>query len=259
MRFYTVPDAPTARRSVFYATCLIGLFYLVTFVLGFGATVLVGRETINAVSGTAGNMAAPMLAEVLGGTGFLGFISAVAFATILAVVAGLTLSGAAALAHDLWGHVVRRGQIDQREQLRVARYATIALALLAIALGVAFEGENVAFMVGLAFAIAASTNFPSLLLAMTWRRFTTAGAVASMITGMVTSLVIITLSPTVWTKLLGLDDPPIELVYPAIISVPASFAVAIIISLVKPEPESAAKFDAARRRMLLGADASTGE
>jgi cation/acetate symporter len=254
MRFYTVPDAQTARRSVFYATCLIGLFYLVTFVLGFGATVFVGRETILEVSGKGGNMAAPMLAEVLGGTAFLGFISAVAFATILAVVAGLTLSGAAALAHDLWGHVVRNGKIEQREQLRVARYATIALAVLAIALGVAFEGQNVAFMVGLAFAIAASTNFPSLLLAMTWRRFTTAGAVASMVTGMVTSLVIITLSPTVWTGLLGMSDPPIKLIYPAIISVPAAFAVAIIVSLVKPEPESATKFDAARRRMLLGAE-----
>jgi cation/acetate symporter len=255
MRFYTVPDAATARRSVFYATALIGLFYLVTFVLGFGASVLVTRDTIQEVSGPAGNMAAPLLAEVLGGTGFLGFISAVAFATILAVVAGLTLSGAAALAHDLWNHVVRHGKSEQAEQLRVARYATVALAVVAIGLGIAFQGQNVAFMVGLAFAIAASTNFPALLLAMTWRRLTTAGAVASMVTGMVTSLVIITLSPTVWTNLLGRTDPaPIQLVYPAIVSVPAAFAVAIVVSLVRPEPEAATKFDAARRRMLLGAE-----
>jgi cation/acetate symporter len=262
MRFYTVPDAKTARRSVFYATMLIGLFYLVTFILGFGATVLVGRDTIETVSGKAGNMAAPMLAEVLGGTGFLGFISAVAFATILAVVAGLTLSGAAALAHDLWGHVVRKGTIAQKEQLKVARYATVALTVLAIVLGIAFQGQNVAFMVSLAFAIAASTNFPALLLAMTWRRFTTAGAVASMVTGMVTSLVLITLSPTVWTGLLELGpaaDSPIQLRYPAIISVPAAFVVAILVSLARPEPEAATKFDAARRRMLLGAEADVKE
>jgi cation/acetate symporter len=253
MRFYTVPDAATARRSLSYATALIGLFYLVTFVLGFGASVLVGRDAIAGVD-AGGNMAAPLLAEALGGTGFLGFISAVAFATILAVVAGLTLSGAAALAHDLWGHVVRKGQIEQAEQLGVARIATVALALLAIGLGVAFHGQNVAFMVGLAFAIAASANFPALLLAMTWRGFTTAGAVASMVTGMVTSVVLITLSPTVWTKLLGLGPPIIELSNPGIISVPAAFLVAIGVSLVRPEPEAAARFDAARRRMLLGAE-----
>jgi cation/acetate symporter len=172
MRFYTVPDARTARRSVAIATSLIGFFYLVTFVLGFGASVLVGRDAIKAVD-KGYNMAAPLLAEVLGGTGFLGFISAVAFATILAVVAGLTLSGAAALAHDLWGHVVKRGKVEEKEQLRVARYATIALATLAILLGIAFQGQNVAFMVGLAFAIAASANFPALLLSMTWKKFTT--------------------------------------------------------------------------------------
>jgi cation/acetate symporter len=253
MRFYTVPDAATARRSLSYATALIGLFYLVTFVLGFGAAVLVGRDAIKGVD-PGGNMAAPLLAEVLGGTGFLGFISAVAFATILAVVAGLTLSGAAALSHDLWGHVVRKGKIEQAEQLRVARIATIALAALAIGLGVLFEGQNVAFMVGLAFAIAASANFPALLLAMTWRGFTTAGAVASMVTGMVTSVTLITLSPTVWTKLLEQGPAIIELSNPGIISIPAAFLVAIVVSLARPEPESAAKFDAARRRMLVGAE-----
>src|SRR5262249_31316349 len=141
-----------------------------------------GRDVIGKVAGK-GNMAAPLLAETLGGTGFLGFISAVAFATILAVVAGLTLSGAAALSHDLWGHVIKKGNHTEAEQLRVARYATVGLAVLAIALGVVFEGQNVAFMVGLAFAIAASANFPSLLLSMTWKRFTTRGAVASMLTG----------------------------------------------------------------------------
>ena len=163
MRFYTVPDARAARTSVFYATGLIGLFYLMTFILGFGAMVLVGPEAIRAVD-AGGNMAAPLLAELLGGTPFLGFIAAVAFATILAVVAGLTLSGAAALSHDLWVNVVRDGHAESGEQLAVARLATIGLGIVAIALGIAFKGQNVAFMVSLAFAIAASGNFPALVL-----------------------------------------------------------------------------------------------
>ena len=173
-----VPDARTARRSDGIATSLIGFSYLVNFILGFGAATLVGRDGIK-LFGEKGNMAAPLLAETLGGTGFLGFISAVAFATILAVVAGLTLSGAAALSHDLWGHAIKKNQFEERDQLRIARYATIGLALLAMVLGVVFEGQNVAFMVGLAFAIAASANFPALLLSMIWKRFTTRGAVAS--------------------------------------------------------------------------------
>src|SRR5512146_1732208 len=148
MRFYTVPDARTARSSVSYATAFIGFFYLLTFVLGFGAMQIVGQDAIRAVD-KGGNMAAPLLAEAVGGTGFLGFIAAVAFATILAVVAGLTLSGAGALAHDLWGHVFKDGVVNEREQLRVARIATVGLALLAIGLGELFHGQNVAFMVGL--------------------------------------------------------------------------------------------------------------
>ena len=255
MRFYTVPDAKTARRSVAYATSLIGFFYLVTFILGFGASVLVGRKAIIAVD-AGGNMAAPLLAGVLGGTGFLGFISAVAFATILAVVAGLTLSGAAALAHDLWGHVVRKGKVDEREQLKVARWATVGLAILAICLGLVFQGQNVAFMVGLAFSIAASANFPALLLSMLWRRFSTRGAVASMITGTVSSLVLITLSPTVWKDLLHNGEAIIPLKNPGIITVPLSFAVAIIVSLLTPEPEARAGFDAAQRRMTFGPEDS---
>ncbi|HEU0030606.1 MAG TPA: sodium/solute symporter [Kofleriaceae bacterium] len=251
MRFYTVPDARTARRSVAYATSLIGFFYLVTFVLGFGASVLVTRPEIAKV-GTKGNMAAPLLAELLGGTGFLGFISAVAFATILAVVAGLTLSGAAALAHDLWGHVVRKGKIAEQEQLRVARYATVGLAVLAIALGVLFEGQNVAYMVGLAFAIAASANFPALLLSMTWKRFTTRGAVASMVTGTVTTLVLIILSPTVWQELLHHPSAVFPLKNPGVITVPLSFLVGILVSLTAREPAAEAGFVEAQHRMHFG-------
>jgi cation/acetate symporter len=251
MRFYTVRDAQTARKSVAYATSLIGFFYLVTFILGFGAAVLVGRDSIKAVD-KGYNMAAPLLAEVLGGTGFLGFISAVAFATILAVVAGLTLSGAAALAHDLWGHVVRDGKITEKEQLKVARVATVGISVVAILLGIAFEGQNVAFMVGLAFAIAASANFPALLLAMTWRKLTTRGAVASMVFGTVVTLVLIILSPTVWKDLLGNPEAIVSLKNPGILTVPMSFAVAIFVSIVWPEPQSSSGFDAARERMILG-------
>ncbi len=202
MRFYTVPDARAARTSVFYATGLIGAFYLLTFILGFGAMVLVGPEAIRAVD-AGGNMAAPLLAERLGGTPFLGFIAAVAFATILAVVAGLTLSGAAALSHDLWVSVVRRGHADAGEQLFVARLATVGLGVVAIVLGMVFKGQNVAFMVSLAFAIAASANFPALVLAIFWSRCTTAGAVASMAVGTVATVLLIALSPTVEVELLG--------------------------------------------------------
>src|SRR5690349_6640264 len=172
MRFYTVPDARAARTSVFWATGLIGIFYLMTFVLGFGAMVLVGPDVIKGVE-PGGNMAAPLLAEHLGGTPFLGFIAAVAFATILAVVAGLTLSGAAALSHDLWVSVVRKGHASPEEQLKVARLATVFLGIVAVLLGISFKGQNVAFMVGLAFAIAASANFPALVLSMFWRRCST--------------------------------------------------------------------------------------
>ena len=186
---------------MFYATGFIGLFYLITFILGFGASVLVGRDAIKAVD-KGGNMAAPLLAEAVGGTAFLGFISAVAFATILAVVAGLTLSGAAALSHDLWVHVVSAARSTRREQLRVARVATVVLALVAIGLGIVFKGQNVAFMVGLAFAIAASANFPALLLSMTWRRSRPRAPSRAWSTGTLSAIVLIALSPTIQVDLL---------------------------------------------------------
>jgi len=252
MRFYTVKDAKTARRSVAYATLLIGFFYLVTFVLGFGATVLVGRDAIKA---TGTNMAAPLLAEVLGGTGFLGFICAVAFATILAVVAGLTLSGASALSHDLWTHVVRKGSSPEHEQLKVARIATIILGVAAMGLGILFKGQNVAFMVGLAFAIAASGNFPALLMSMTWKGFTTKGAVASMVTGTATAVGLIAISPTVWTEVLKLGEAPLSLRNPGIVSMPLSFIVGIVVSVVAPEREAREGYAGAVSRMHLGADA----
>jgi cation/acetate symporter len=252
MRFYTVPDAKAARTSVFYATGLIGFFYLMTFILGFGAMVLVGPDTIRAVD-AGGNMAAPLLAEVMGGTPLLGFIAAVAFATILAVVAGLALSGAAALSHDLWVSVVRRGHADAVEQLRVARVATVFLGILAVALGITFQGQNVAFMVSLAFAIAASANFPALMLAIHWRGFTTAGAVSSMLTGTASTLFLIYLSPTIQVDLLGHDGAWFPLRNPALITIPLSFVVGIGVSLLAAEPAAAEGFAEVERRTHLGA------
>jgi cation/acetate symporter len=251
MRFYTVPDAKTARESVTYATAFIGFFYLLTFVLGFGAMVLVGQDAIRAID-PGGNMAAPLLAEVVGGTPFLGFIAAVAFATILAVVAGLTLSGAAALSHDLWVHVVRHGAADEREQFLVARASTLVLGALAIVLGILFQGQNVAFMVGLAFAIAASANFPALVLAMFWRRFTTRGAQASMLVGTISALLLIYYSPTVQIGVLGGTSAPFPLTNPGLVTIPLSFAVGIVVSLLTPEPEAEARFAALERRLHLG-------
>jgi cation/acetate symporter len=251
MRFYTVPDARAARASVFVATGLIGLFYLLTFILGFGAMVLIGPDTIKAVD-KGGNMAAPLLAEMLGGTPFLGFIAAVAFATILAVVAGLTLSGAAALSHDLWVSVVRKGRAEAGEQLHVARIATLALGVVAVGLGITFKGQNVAFMVSLAFAIAASANFPALVLAIFWRRYTTAGAVTSMATGTLVTLALIYLSPTIQVDILAQRSAWFPLKNPALVTLPLSFLAGILVSLLAPEPEAETGFTRLERRTHLG-------
>jgi cation/acetate symporter len=253
MRFYTVPDAKAARQSVFWATGLIGAFYLMTFILGFGAMVLVGREAITAVD-KGGNMAAPLLAEALGGTGLLGFIAAVAFATILAVVAGLTLSGAAALSHDLWVSVHRKGDAPREEQLMVARVATVALGLMAIVLGILFKGQNVAFMVGLAFAVAASGNFPALVLSIFWRGFTTAGAVASIVVGTASSLLLIAISPTIMIDLAGAESAWFPLKNPALITIPLGFAAGALVSLLSPEDAARNAYDAKERRMIMGVE-----
>ena len=254
MRFYTVPDARAARTSVLYATGLIGYFYLIIPIVGFGAAALVGRETIKQVD-AGGNMAAPLVAELLGGTPFLGFIAAVAFATILAVVAGLTLAGASALSHDIFVHVMRGGDATEHEQMRVARIATVIFGAVAVVLGIAFKGQNVAFMVGLAFAIAASANFPPLLLSIVWKRFTTAGAVAAMATGATLALALITGSPTVWVDLLGHAAPLVPLKNPAIVSMPAAFLAGIVVSLMTPEPRAQALFEDEKLRTYLGVGA----
>jgi cation/acetate symporter len=253
MRFYTVPDAKTARTSVGYATAFIGFFYLLTFILGFGAMVIVGREAITKVD-AGGNMAAPLLAEVVGGTPFLGFIAAVAFATILAVVAGLTLSGAATLSHDLWVNVIRGAHASEREQFLVARGATILLAIVSIILGITFKGQNVAYMVGLAFAIAASANFPALVLSIFWKRLTTAGAQVSMITGTLSTLLLIYLSPTIQLDILKHAEAWFPLRNPGIVTIPLSFIVAIGVSLLRPVPSEERRFAELERQLHLGLD-----
>ncbi len=256
MRFYTVPDARTARASVSYATAFIGIFYLLTFILGFGAMVIVGQDSIRGVD-AGGNMAALLLADAVGGPGFMGFISAVAFATILAVVAGLTLAGAAALSHDLWVHVIRSGVASEKEQLRVARTSSALLGVVAIVLGIAFEGQNVAYMVGLAFAIAASANFPALLLSIYWRNFTTRAAQASMLTGTAASLLLIYLSPAIQVDILGNAAAIFPLRNPGIVSIPLAFLVAVVVAVLWPEPAAAKGFSELERRMHLGAAESS--
>jgi cation/acetate symporter len=258
MRFYTVRDARTARSSVTYATAFIGFFYLLTFILGFGAMVLVGQDAIRSID-AGGNMAAPLLAEALGGQAFLGFICAVAFATILAVVAGLTLAGAATLSHDIWVNVVRGGSPHEGEELRVARIATVALGLGAIGLGIAFKGQNVAYMVGLAFAIAASANFPALVLSIFWRRFTTRAAQASMLAGTIASLGLIYLSPTIQVDILKNSGAVFPLRNPGLISIPLAFATAMVVAVLWPEPQSEAGFDAMEHRLHVGVDHAPGE
>ena len=254
MRFYTVPDARAARASVLYATGFIGYFYLIIPIVGFGAAALVGREVISKID-AGGNMAAPLVAELLGGTPFLGFIAAVAFATILAVVAGLTLAGASALSHDIFTHVIRKGQATEHEQVRVARIATIIFGAAAVGLGILFKGQNVAFMVGLAFAIACSANFPPLLMSIVWRRFNTTGAVCSIATGAALSVAFIVLSPTVWVDLLGNARPVFPLRNPAIVSMTAAFIAGIAGSLLTREPKAEALFDDEKLRTYLGVGA----
>ena len=251
MRFYTVPDARAARTSVLYATGFIGYFYLIIPIVGFGASALVGREVIRSVD-PGGNMAAPLVAELLGGTPFLGFIAAVAFATILAVVAGLTLAGASALSHDIFTHAIRKGHASEQEQIRVARLATVAFGIVAVVLGILFKGQNVAFMVGLAFAVAASANFPALLLSIVWRRFTTAGAVCSIVTGSLLSVLLILLSPTIWVDLLHNSSAVFPLRNPAIISMPAGFLAGIVASLLSRDLEAEEKFNDEKLRTYLG-------
>jgi cation/acetate symporter len=235
MRFFTVRDAKEARKSVFWATTFIGYFYILTFIIGFGAIVLVSADPAyhdakGALLG-GGNMPAIHLAHAVGGDLMKGFIAAVAFATILAVVSGLTLSGASAVSHDLYASVFRHGRVDEAAEIRVSRITTVVL--VAIVLGVLFEKVNVAFMVGLAFAVAASANFPVLLLAMLWRGLTTRGAVAGGFVGLILAVVLTVGSPGIWEAVFNFPKGSSWFPYtsPAIFSMPAAFLVCWLVSL----------------------------
>jgi cation/acetate symporter len=235
MRFFTVSDAKAARKSVLVATGLIGYFYILTFIIGFGAIVLVAtnpefldtavaaaKGPIAAIKGGS-NMAAIHLADAVGGNLFLGFISAVAFATILAVVSGLALAGASAISHDLYATVIRGGRADEQSEMKVSKIATLFLGVIAILLGIAFEKQNVAFMVGLAFCIAASCNFPVLLLSMFWKGLTTRGAFIGGLLGLISAVVMVVLSPAVWEATIGYPKGSAPFGY----SNPALFSMAI--------------------------------
>ncbi len=242
MRFFTVPNAKEARKSVAWATTWIGYFYILTFIIGFGAIVMltqdpasyyVDGELAKGLKG-GGNMAAVHLANAVGGNMFLGFISAVAFATILAVVAGLTLSGASAVSHDLYASVWRHGNVDSKTELRVSKITTVALGIIAVLLGIIFEKQNVAFMVMLAFTIACSANFPVLFMSVLWKNCTTRGAVAGGTVGLILSVVLTVVSPAVWEAALG--NPKGSAMFPyasaSMFSMTAAFLVIWIVSLL---------------------------
>ncbi len=229
MRFFTVPSAKEARKSVMWATGWIGYFYLLTFIIGFGAITLVltNPDFVTADGKLVGgnNMAAVHLAHAVGGNVFLGFISAVAFATILAVVAGLTLSGASAVSHDLYSTVVKKGKADSASELKVSRITTVCLGIVAVVLGIAFEKQNIAFMVSLAFAVAASANFPVLFMSVLWKDCTTRGAVIGGFLGLVSSVLLTVLSPSVWEATLGnpVGSAPFPYTSPALFSMTVAF------------------------------------
>lgn len=244
MRFYTVPTAKEARRSVVWAIALIGAFYLFTLVLGYGAAAIVGPDRILAAAGGQ-NSAAPLLAFELGGVILLGVISAVAFATILAVVAGLTITASASFAHDIYASVIKKGEVDDRKQVQVSRITAVVIGLLAIGLGILANGQNIAFLVALAFAVAAAANLPTILYSLFWRRFTTRGALWSMYGGLISTIVLIIFSPAVsgskTAMIPGSDFAWFPLSNPGIVSIPLAFLLGAIGTLTSKDNESKEK------------------
>lgn len=262
MRFFTVPDAKAARSSVGWAVAVIGIFYVMTTFLGFGARALLGEAGTTDQVDEAGNLAAPLLAqEVGGGAGsfggdaFLAVISAVAFATILAVVAGLVISASGAVAHDVWSNVIRKGRDSEKEEITVARIAALSIGAIAIAISVIGGDDlNVSYMVGLAFAVAASANFPALLLALTWRRFNTTGAVAGVVVGTVSAIGLVLTGPDVSS------NPLVDLTQPGIISIPLGFAACFIGTMLGPDETRAEhSFDELYVRAETGLGAEVSE
>jgi cation/acetate symporter len=244
MRFFTVADAKAARKSVFYATGFIGYFYILTFIIGFGAITLLMNDpsyfkvladgTYNKITSLLGgtNMAAIHLADAVGGSLFLGFISAVAFATILAVVAGLTLAGASAVSHDLYASVIAKGKVSEDKEVRLSKLSAIVIGIVAIVLGYIFENQNVAFMVGLAFAVAASCNFPVLAMSIFWKGTTSRGALLGGLAGLVCAIVMVVLSPAVWVKTIGFKTAIFPYDNPALFSMAVAFGAIWLISKI---------------------------
>jgi cation/acetate symporter len=262
MRFFTVPDAKAARSSVMWAMVLIGAFYVMTTALGFGARAILGQGGEEA-AGKTGNFALPLLANDLGGEFFEAIVAGVAFATILAVVAGLVISASGAVAHDVWSNIVRHGRDSEREEVWVAKIAAVAIGAVAIIIAIiGGSGLNVSFMVGLAFAVAASANFPALLLTLTWRRFNTAGALTGVLFGVISSVALVIISPTVWP---GPDSEGglfswYDLANPGIISIPLGFIGCWLGTMLSSEPAAVARFDElyVRSETGLGAEVGTG-
>jgi len=263
MRFYTVPTAKEARRSVQWAIGLIGLFYLFTLVLGYGAGALVGPAAINAAPGKA-NSAAPLLAYALGGTVLLGLIAAVAFATILAVVAGLTITASASFAHDIYANVIKRGEVDgKNEEVKVARITAVVIGIVAILGGILANGQNIAFLVALAFAVAASANLPTILYSLFWKRFNTSGALWSIYGGLSITVLLIVFSPVVSGKkdangnltasmIQGVDFHLFPLDNPGIVSIPLSFLLGYLGTVLAKEKADPARYAEMEVRALTG-------
>jgi cation/acetate symporter len=269
IRFYTVPTARAARRSVIWAIGIIGSFYILTTFLGFGAAALVGHEAITKAD-KAGNMAGPLLAQSIGGGEgsfggdlFLAFIAAVAFATILAVVAGLTITASSSFAHDFYANVMRRGrERDEQAEVRVARITALVIGAIAIVLASFARTQNVAFLVGLAFAVAASANLPTILFSLYWKRFTTSGAVTGILVGLFGSLLLVVVGPNVMGPK-GLifkgSDPLFPLENPGIVSIPLGFAAAWLGTMLSREPASEEMYEELRVRSLTGLGAEEAE
>ncbi|MET3771186.1 cation acetate symporter [Arthrobacter nitrophenolicus] len=258
MRFYTVPTAKEARKSVVWSIWLIGLFYLFTLVLGYGAAALVGAETIKSAPGGV-NSAAPLLAFFLGGPLLLGFISAVAFATILAVVAGLTITAAASFAHDIYASVIAKGKADADTEVKVARRTVVVIGVLAILGGILANGQNVAFLVALAFAVAASANLPTIIYSLFWRKFTTQGAIWSMYGGLGAAIVLIIFSPVVsggaTSMIKDVNFAFFPLSNPGIVSIPLAFFLGWLGTVLDKKREDTAKQAEMEVRSLTGVGA----
>jgi cation/acetate symporter len=268
VRFYTVPTARAARTSVNWAIGIIGSFYILTTFLGFGAAALVGSNAVRAAN-PGGNMAAPLLAQEVGGGAdtiggdlFLAFISAVAFATILAVVSGLTITASSSFAHDFYANVIKRGQRDEASEVRVARMTALVIGAIAVVLGVAARNLNVAFLVGLAFAVAASANLPTILFSLYWKRFNTSGAVVGILVGLISCLVLVAIGPTVIGPkglMLKGTDPIFPWENPGIVSIPLGFAAAWLGTLLSREQSSAERYEELRTRAYTGLGAEEVE